>query len=456
MGWFQRWRQRRRVHKALSEQLKQADSTRSTATTSFESLPAPRADGFMPLRQFSNSALVDNLEASVWAYSCITGNAEAIASLPGIVQKPGKEGADKWVEDNGRHSLNKFLEHPLGNSESGAPGWNWQQLIETICLQIPLCGNSYLIPYWLDDGNRLAVELVLDPSQIEVDTDHRGFPVVYRHRISGQQWAPNEICNIQNAHPSSFHQGQAPLSAAWKDIQMDSTAHQRQVYNLQNRIGSGLVIKEDSFFGPDKEKNARLLANLKANYVASTKDGTPLVVNTRTELGSVPQQGHADELTKIRTFAQSGNLAVLKTPPPIIGQYDNATLQNFDRATKIWWMNCLFPLAGSIYNAINTQIIRKRWPKVRLWYDITGSDIGLLVLQDRIAAAKSLTDLGYNTNVAAARVGLGMEYDPNLDKPNRDIEKAGREETDPAKEAPAEDEAEGQAEETEPKPAVLG
>lgn len=452
MGWFKNWRARRQAHRELNRELNKVDGSRG-ATLSFESMPGPRADGFMRLQQFSGGQLKENLEASVWAYSCITGNAEAIASLPGIVQKPGKEGADKWIEDSGKHPLNRFLAHPLGNPESGAPQWNWQQLIEVIVQQVLLCGNAYLIPMWLNGGNRLAVELILDPSKVEVDTDHHGFPVVYRHVESGRRWRHDEICNIQNAHPSSFHQGQAPLSAAWRDIQMDKVAHERQVYNLKNRIGSGLVIKEDSFFGADDEKNARLLAKLKANYVASTEDGTPLVVNNRTELGSVPQQGHGDELTKIRTFAQSGNLAALKTPPPIIGQYDNATLQNFSTATKIWWMNCLFPMAGSVYNAINTQIIRQRFPKVRLWYDITGSDIGLLVLTDRIAAAKALTDLGYNTNVASARVGLGMEYDPELDKPNRDIEKAGREETPPTKETPAEDEAELEA---EPKPAVLG
>lgn len=456
MGWISRFRARRRAHQELSRELKGVAASRGAppipqensrgGQLSFEYMPAPRADGFMRLQQFSGSRLKDNLEASTWSYSCITGNAEAIASLPGIVQKPGKPGADKWVEDGGKHPLNQFLAQPLGNRESGAPPWNWQQLMEAICLQIPLAGNSYLIPMWLNGGERLAVELVLDPSKIEADTDWRGFPVVYRHTETGQQWRPDEICNIQNAHPSSFHEGHASISAAWRDIQMDKLAHERQVYNLKNRIGSGLWIKDDSLFGVDKEQSERLLAKLKANYQASTEDGTPLIMGGQANLGTVPTQGHGDEMTKLRMFAQAGNLAVLKTPPPIIGQYQDATLQNFDRATKIWWMNCLFPLAGSIYNAINTQIIRVRWPKMRLWYDITGSDIGLLVLMDRIAAAKALTDLGYPTNMAAARVNLGMEWIAELDKVGRDIEKAGRE----TEEKPAEEKPEGEA-----KPAVV-
>jgi len=378
----------------------------------------------MPV-QFSNDALESNLEASVWSYACITGNSEAVASLPGIVQKPGGENADKWIEDQRKGPLHHFLEEPLGNRYSDAPRWNWQQLIETICQQLYLSGNSYLLPLDLDKGHRLSVRLILDPDAVDVTADPNGFPILYSYK--GNHYTPDQICNIQNAHPGSYHKGHAPLSAAWRDIQIDGTAHKRQMYNLQNRLGAGLVIKSDSYFGgPDDEQIGRMKAQLAADYQASTSDGTPMVFGANTSIEKLPQQGHGKDLVDVRSFARAGNLAVLRTPPPIIGEFESATLQNFDRAVKIWWQNALFPMAGTIYNAINAQIVRPRFPKIRLWYDITASDIGLLVLRDRIAAAKELTDLGYPTNLAAARVGLNMEFVPELDQVNRDVAKAGR------------------------------
>jgi phage portal protein BeeE len=396
-----------------------------------------RDDGFVPDAVFTGGALEDNLLASIWCFSAITANAEAVASLPAIVQRRGENDKEpQWVRLP-NHPLYKFLQQPLGNKYSKTPRWSWQKLFEMAALQVELAGNAYWYPMFSNRGREISVQPLLKPERMKADVDRRGYPKVFHYE--DRPFDPEDLINIQSTHPSNFWKGMSVFHAAQKDVGIDQIAHSRTRANLKNRVGASLVLKKDNWFGLTDEERTKTLAWLKAEHQATNKDGMPLVIGKAWDLDQVPNQDHSPLIFNARKLSREGIMAATKVPPTILGIYENATLQNFNISRVIWWTNKLFPLASQIYTDINMHII---WPRfghnVRLWYDLAGTPIGLTVVKEKAeAAGVMVSELGYPTNAASAHVGLGMPYFPELDEANTHLTKAGR---DPEKKEPTPDE----------------
>ena len=388
--------------------------------------------GFIPAAQFESSESLENLlEASTWSYSCITMNAEALASLPGIVQVAGKkEGEGRWIDalpdsSAAAKDLHQLLQAPFGTGPM-VPRWNWQQLIEVIAQQVYLAGNAFLKPEKNQNLSRLlALFLLREPGKVKAVENQAGVPTLFKYGTT--QYLPDELVNIQNAHPTSYWKGQSPTRAALGDMQIDSVAHKRQQYNITNRISANVVFRVSGYFGATPEQKKEIERDISENYSGASKQGVPMIVGEDIVIEKLPDTGIGTEIFETRNFAKRGMLAVFHTPPPLIGEYDQATLSNFSQAVKIWWQSGLFPMLGTIYNALNAQVIHPVYgPDIRLWYDLTGSDIGLLVVKDRIDVARGLVDLGYPANEASAKAGLSMRKHPELDIPNAPMVTAGR------------------------------
>lgn len=437
MGWLKEWRLKR-----ARRLLAQTDGQRDVEIP--DSIIV-RADGFIPDSLFTGGTLEDNLNAAVWSFAAITANAEAVASLPAIVQRRGVgPNEPDWVRLP-EHPLYDFLRRPLGNTYSGAPPWSWQKLFEVTALQVELAGNSFWLPMDIDGGRRLRVQVLAKPERMKADEDGRGYPLAYRYPDLAAL-PPVAVCNIQAAHPSSSWKGVSVFQAALRDITIDKVAHRRTMWNLANRIGGGLILKKDGWFGLTDEEKKRTLAWIKAEHQATNRDGMPFIIGKAWDVDKMPPEDPGPLIFETRKLSRDGIMAVTKCPPTILGIYENATLQNFNISRVIWWTNKLFPLAGQIYTDLNQQLV---WPRygfdVRLWYDVTGSPIGLTVVKERAETAAVLVEkLGYPANAASAHVGLGMPWFPDLDKANTHLAKAGRE-PEPEKEPDPDEEAKAQA-----------
>lgn len=416
-------------------------------------------DGFIPAVSLDTDSLDVLYESATWSYAAMSANAEVAASLPGIVQRSGRgPGEASWVGEPD-HALNEFLRNPFGPGIQ--PAWNWNQLLETLGLQLYLCGNAYLPIEQVDGGERFFVDL-WNPQDVEIISDGTR-PVAYRYtpRARGQgsfragvippagpsvTLPADQVVHITMASAGSLIEGRAPIEPSRRPMEIDRTSQERVKANLINRLGIGLVVSFDQAFGPTREQRDDLEAYLKEKFQKATRDGSPLVLGSKAKVESVP--GTIDQLAyfDVRKFAREEILAIFRTPPPILGVLENATLQNFAQSRRIWWSVALEPLLKTVLWAINAQAVRPVYGDgVRLWFDLADSEIGLDILSNKADVAKKLIDLGYSTNLANARVDLGMPFVPELDESNSRFVVAGREENlneepaevDPGEPAPA-------------------
>jgi hypothetical protein len=178
--------------------------------------------------------------------------------------------------------------------------------------------------------------------------------------------------------------------------------------------------------GATSTQEQAILNKLADDYTDAADTGKPLVIGNGSKISTAPTSEEL-QVYDARRFSRDEILAVMGTPPPMIGDYENATLQNFDKAFQSWWMNVLFPMNHDYYGALNSQAI---WPvygtNTRLWYDVSRTDIGVMLMNKKLDVAKKILDLGHTANTAAAEVGLDLEFVAELETYNRDLAAAGR------------------------------
>jgi hypothetical protein len=396
------------------------------SATDPEFIVIPPTGDWLPSLGFQSNNLDQAMTASTWAYSCMVANARAASRLPAIPQT--REPGGPWKRAP-THELNRLVQVPFAGAPRW-PAWSWKQLTQTGILQRYVCGNNYLHP--AVDGSRLlglfpemkpkVVTAVENPQDGLLDGWDLG---------AGRGKIPlNQLCNVMSPTAGSLWDGVSPLGVAEEAATVDAVASARQRAASENRAEPGLVLVVDDIWGEGltAEQEAAALLKLKDRYTAAADAGTPVVFSKGTEIHAPPSMSPVDlAIYDARRFSREEILAVMMTPPPMIGIYDQATLNNFSEAFRIWWLNVLFPLLEETYDAINSQVI---WPlygtNTRLWYDPAHSDIGLLLQAAKLAVAKQIRDLGYTANDATTEAGLDMEFVEELQVYNTDLTRAGR------------------------------
>ncbi len=275
-------------------------------------------------------------------------------------------------------------------------------------------------------GDRLY--LLKNPSQVKTVVDEKtGWPSAYTY---GQAtFRPGELIEIRFPKPGSYSGGTSPMQAAWGMVSVGQSAKSRLEWHLANRAAPGIILKIPGTYLRDSARD-EILEYLTDNYVEASKTGTPLVIGEDMSVDSKAMSGYKDqtqEMFDADRMSRESIFAVFRTPPMILGVYDKAPIQQYKTAILGWWQTALFPVLAGILDQLNVQWVWPRFGKqVRLWYSLTGSQIGLELMNERIQVAQGLTKLGYPANAAAAAAGLTMPHYDELDVPNVQWVIAGR------------------------------
>lgn len=394
-----------------------------------------RPDGFVHSANFDDhgDGLFRRLyTATAWSFACTSANSKAAASLPWTVQEPTSRARNRWIESERRSAVPLFeiLADPMRGSETAVP-LGWQELVQLTILHMYIGGDAYWRLRAVAKRTKVQRIEVLNPEHVRKVFDERGRLVAYEVQRPGLETVeikPRDVVHFVNPNPSSTVSGVAHYEAAQRGVKIDRIGIDRVVANLENRIAPGLIMTIRGGEGLSPRQRDEFVAYLQDQYSKSTQDGAPLVVGQDAEIIATPDQSHQIDFSQIQGDARARIVAVYGTPPPVIGDYEQATLQNFDAAFRVWWITHLLPLLQCIAGAVNRQLV---WPiygrDFRLWYDLSGTEVGLILLGAKATVAQQIVDLGYPPSVAAAKVGLDLPSSPELERPNQQLIRAGRE-----------------------------
>lgn len=420
-----------------------------------------QGDGFLPSISFLGDTVEQVYEAATWSYAAISANAEAAASLPIVVER--KDGG-KWIED-GDHDANAFIEEPMGPGTR--PAWNLNQYIEVIAQQLYLTGDSFGRIFSYRGGSLPAIDpwhpqdvFIWDdgrrPVEYELQPRPRGERMRTSKGFATRLEAPKDVLHVMFGGPSSLIRGHSPLTVARRPITTDRYAQERVKANLINKVQPGLIFKHTpgqargyaAAHAMSTDQRDAFIAYLTKEYGQAVKEGLPLIIGADTEVQGVPETLSQLGVIDVRNMTREELLAILRTPPPLLGILSDSTLQNIRWSIKIWWAVALAPLLRNILWTINAHVMRRFFgPDVRLWFQVDESEIGLEILRSRAEVAQILVSIGHGANDAGQRVQLGMPIRPELDAANMGVVVAGHAEDAPGGTLP------GAAGDDEPEPA---
>jgi phage portal protein BeeE len=434
-------------------------------------------NGLIPSVILSGDSVEQVYEAATWSFAAMSANAEAVASMPIVVetQKPGED----WQIDR-EHELNAFVEEPLGPGQR--PSWDLNQYLEMVCLQKYIVGDSFARILSFQRGKMPALD-PWHPSDVTVWDDGRRV-AFYQHiprprgQFTGktqpslgriQNWGPKDVFHCMFGSPTSLIRGSSILRVALRAMEIDRTAQERVRANLLNKLGIGVVLQHApgqtgglsalSTKGMSEAQETDAKTQLREEFQAAQRDGEVFVMGGSTSLIKPPNTIDQLNYDGVRGQALREILAIFRTPPQLLGILENSTLQNSANSVRLWWGNAVSPMLLNILKTLNAQVVRRFFPstsalKVRLGFSVGNSPIGLEILKSRAETAQVIVGLGFSANDGARRVELGMPDRPELDQTNMPAVVAGHAVDVGAGEAPSEEPEAEPENAAEPEPAA--
>lgn len=425
---FRSWLDRRAARRweTRAEQL-EAIETRAAFPWTGPSTGAPRLSAWVsysgieiPAKlSFAASSLPELVCASAWSYAAISATARQISSLPPIVERRTSSG--RWETDPS-HPLNDFVHQPHGPA-AAPPNWSWGQLLEVAAIHL-LASPFGAAMRWQRLGRRPTGIWTLAPASLRPELDSSGVPVAWAY--GSDRYSAAEVVHATIGHPTSYAESIPPLQAALKAIGIDQVIEARTEAGFKHRIAPGLHIEVTGIGGFNDDEEAKIKAKLLEGYSRASQEGLPLITGEGIKVNPAPQSMTQLGFEPARKFAKQAVLTAFGIPEQMLGASDRATYASVSEARLIWYDLIVFYLLGRLYDSLNRQLVAQLYPRgdVRIWYDVTETPVGLDLFNRKVDSSGKLVAQGVPFNVAARKLGLGLEV-PGLDAPNQAAIAAG-------------------------------
>jgi HK97 family phage portal protein len=340
----------------------------------------------------TEKAVKEGFMHSTWVYSCVNLRASSGASVPWVVEKETSEG---WEVDT-ESDLSKLIERPN-------PDMDMRTMIEYTIQHLDLSGNAY----WskVRAGRAVGELWPLMPQAIKVVPGGVRLVANYEYSlgITKRNMPPEDIIHFKYLDPSNMYFGVSPLKSAAQAVDIDNEAERFQKVSLENR---GL---SDLHFEVPPEATADQVAQAREIY--KDQQGGPR--NARRALFSSAKVTQLNttaaelDFTESRKFIRDEICSAFGVPPPMVGNYEKATLANIETARKIFWRDTMIPLLDRIGGMLNSQLASE-YPGYRIRYDLSQVDALQENFTEKVTNARNLWSMGLPWNEINKRLEMGF------------------------------------------------
>jgi HK97 family phage portal protein len=380
-----------------------------------KSFPLPRLmrrlfSGNPVWRDWSTSrATREGAQRSTWLYDAIELRRQAVASVPWVVETRNSDG--EWERDPD-HPLQQLLDRPN-------PDFTQREMMGRVVQWLDLGGNAYFTK--VRAGRRgVPVEMwpVMPDSMqaIQGDAGSERLIAGYRFAEGGIPDMPAaDVLHFAYPNPGSFFYGMGPVQAAAMSVDLDTEAASFQKVSLQNRgVPDGVFTLEGEEVTREEWEQAR--EQVTQQYQGASSFRAPWVV-AQAKWQQMSLNAVEMDYINTRKEARVEILSALKTPPPMVGIYDDATLANIETARRIFWLDGIVPLLSELADALNAGLVPDFGRTSDLHVTFDTSNVAALRenVREKIDAAKVLWEMGVPFNQAAQRLELGMDDVPGGD-----------------------------------------
>jgi len=346
-------------------------------------------------------AVAYGLKASTWVYACCWRIAQAVASVPWVVEtRTGGE----WSEAPQDHELVRLWSNPN-------PLQSRSRLVERVVYNLILAGNGCLYKV-RGLGTKIEELWSVNPDRVTPIPHEEevlaGYRISKRGGGRGDDVGVSEIVHFMLADPANPLWGLGPLQVAAAAVDSDSAAREWQRSSFGNRATpDGLVSFKANL---TQAQHAAAVEHIRATRQGPKNARSVAVLGadaTWTPLNLSPVEM---DFLQTRKLTREEICAVFQVPPPLVGIYENATLANLQASRLLFWEETILPLVELLSDEINRSLVRADFGEdVRLVADVER----LPALRERAVAnastAQTYFALGVPFNAINDRLGLGFD-----------------------------------------------
>lgn len=345
-------------------------------------------------------AIREGFQSSSWVYACVQRRADAIASVPIVVETKAKGGKDWKQVDN--HPLKYLLDNPN-------PEMSTDMFLRYVVTHLDLAGNSFDLKVRGGDG-AYPVELwpVMPDDMLPVAGRDRLVSKYKFVRTSGIEFQAQDVLHMMYVNPSNFYYGQSPLMAAGRAVDVDNAGSAWQKIAMQNRAVPDGVFSFDAQLSPQQFEEVK--QQVREQYAGIGRSRAPWVLSksTYTQLSLTPVE--MDYInTRLTTMREI--CAAYGVPSEMISGMGDANRASGDNVRKVFWLDTIVPLIRQIEAFLNMNLARDfgSSQEIRIRFDLKKVPALQESYDAKVSNAKNIWSMGVPFNEINKRLELGFE-----------------------------------------------
>jgi len=351
-------------------------------------------------------AVSEGMVACSWVFACVYRKAKAAASVPWILERQAQNG---WVRVE-KHPLLDLLSRPNAFM-------SLQDVMERAVMHLELAGNALWTKNRVNDRGGSVKELwPISPDRMRPIMGGPGEPFVLGYKATTEDGTVREIVDTQDVihwqyvNPADDYWGLAPLQAVARSVDTDVDAIAWNRSSLQNRAVADGVFT----FAPwvTQEQYNDLKAMVREQHQGPENARTPWVLGGEAKWQQMGLTPIDMDYLGGRKFTRVEICAVCGVPPPLIGDYEHATLANIEESRLIFWLDTIVPLLDDLADGFNLFLTPEYGADLRLRYDLAKVQALMAYFERRVNVAEKLWKMGVPFNLLNEHLELGLPAIP--------------------------------------------
>lgn len=316
-------------------------------------LVSVRSDGqAIPAQSVTYREYAEVYEVVTWVHRCIQLLAQAVASVPVVVQ-------DSEGEDVPEHQLQLLLDsiNPVDY-----PGFHWQ--LWTIDMM--LAGEAFNEA--VSGSGGFPVELWHRRADLwEVLPTPGPYPIPAGYRWQEEDgsnlltFEPGEVVHWMLPNPMNRFRGLPPIAAARSGIVLDIFAQTWSRKFFENSARPDLAIEAH----PDKPLTKTQIQLMEVmweeRFKGVEKAHKPAFLEAGQKVHQISSPPKDVEWLVQRKASREEICAIFGVPLPLAGDLERATYENIEQARQIFWADTVVPLLSLRDSAFNEMLVRVRY-----------------------------------------------------------------------------------------------
>lgn len=347
-------------------------------------------------------AIREGLDASVWAFACMSLLADAMGQVYFRV--------DEWNEETERwrpapsSPLQQLLDMPNDKISR-------QMFFQLMAYTLYLSGNALATVIRVQD---VPVELwPQDVRWIKPIKSRTEFISGYEQKVAGANARvikARDAIHWQFVDPADPYWGRSPMKAAMDTIRTDNAARDWNKVAMANRAVSDGVFTAPGALSDKQYQSLR--ARIREQHQGSENAREPWLLSNGTSWTPMDRTPVEMDFINSRKMGREEICAVYRVPPPMIGIYEKATLNNAFTGRRIFWEDTAEPLAqalaANLTMTLGREFSARTGTTLRVMADTTAIPALWKAYTERLDAAVKARAMGYTLNEVNERYRLGF------------------------------------------------